>query len=224
MVDPAGAYLFFLGVASGLALLTLTAYRYVSPLWLRWLLRLVGLFVLSRYVAMALFTAEDAVHRVWSLRYCWFATSVGVTLPSVIAIDQLLRHPALSPKKLLIWFSPFLLVYAVVILFARMTPAPDPVIGWIPRLQLGWQLLLAAVQTIFVLGFVGICGVVIRKVPVAAVRSALSLLAVSHLYLGFDGLLLALGRWYFRPFLFSEMLALVSIWHAYETSVRLHGR
>ena len=221
MTPLAGAYLFLLGLASGVALLTITAYRYVSPTWLKWLLIGTGAFVISRYVSMALFTNADAPQRFWVLRHCWFASSVGLTLPSVMVIDQLLRHPAMSPAKLLRLFSPFLIAYGSVILFGTMRPEPDRVMGWVPHLTGSWHWLLSFVQVGFVLGFIGICIGLIQKIPSPPIQRALLGLALAQGYLGVDGLLLALGRWYFRPFLYSEMLTLLALWYAYETSARL---
>ena len=214
----AGRYLFLLGLASGVALLTMTAYRRVSPAWVKWLLTVSGIFVISRYVAMALFATTTSPEHVWAWRRCWFATSVGLTLPSVFAIDQLLRHPAMTPKKLLGWFSPFLLAYGVLILFANATPAVDQLIGWAPRLTPGWRLFTSVVQSVFVVVFIGISALLMWNVPSRSIRTALLGLILGHLALGLDGLLLALGVWYFRPFLYSEMLTLFAIWHAYETS------
>ena len=210
------AYLFCLGLACGLALLTLTAYRRVSPPWLKWLLIGLGLFVMSRYVTLALFTQAKAVQQFWALRHCWLATSVGITLPSVIAVDQLVRHPAMTPKRLLMWFAPFLIVYVAVIAAGHFTPMPDPVIGWALKLSPTWQSLLSIVQGIFVVAFVSGCLLLIRKLPSRPIRLALAGLIAAHLYLAVDGLLLALGGWYFRPFLFSEMLTLLALWHAFS--------
>ncbi len=138
-----------------------------------------------------------------------------------MAIDQLLRHPAMSPAKLLRTLSPLLAVYAVIILFGRMTPSPDHVAGWLPHLEGGWRWLLSSVQAIFVIGFLGICVALIRKIPSIPIRRALAGLILAYLFLALDGVVLAVGWWYFRPFLFSEMLALLAIWYAYDTSARL---
>ena len=216
-------YLFLLGLASGIALLTITGYRRVSPAWLKWLLVMSGMLVISRYLTMALFTSAEAPQRFWALRHCWFATSIGLTLPSVFAIDALLRHPAMTPNKLLSWFSPFLIAYSAVILLADGTPVADKVVGWTPSLSAGWRTFVSTVEGVFVLGFVGTCALLMRNIASRSIRIALLGLALGHSYLGLDGLLLALGAWYFRPFLYSEMLTLLAIWHAYETSASLHG-
>jgi len=221
MPSAAGVYLFLLGLACGVAVLTTTSYRRVSPRWLRWLLFASGAFVMSRYVTMALFTATDAPRYFLALRPCWFATSVGLTFPSVFALDQLLRHPVMTPKKLLLWFSPFLAVYGIVLMFADVTLGPDRLVGWALHLGAGWQLLLSLAQGLFVVGFIGISVMLMRKIPSASIRLALLGLVAGQAYLGLDGVLLSLGRWYVRPFLYSEMLMLLALWHAYETSARL---
>ncbi len=218
MTPLAGGYLFLLGLASGITLLAMTSYRRISPTWLKWLVMATGLFVFSRYVTLALFTWPDAPQRFSALRHCWLATSVGLTLPSVVAVDQLIRHPAMTPKKLLRWFSPFLAAYAAVILFGRFTAVPDPVAGWTLDLAPGWERLVAVVQSVFVAGFLCIAGMLARKIPVTQIRVALGGLMLAQAYLGLDGILLAMGRWYMRPFLFSEMAALLAIWYALETA------
>ncbi len=217
-------YLFLLGLAAGLALLATTAYRRVSPTWLKWLLIALGLFTASRYVVMALFTHPEALHRFWGLRRCWLATTVGLTLPSVFAVDQLLRHPAISPAKLLRWLSPLLLAETAVIALGRLTPAPDRVIGWLPRLSAGWQVFLSLTQGLFVISFIAVAFLVMRKIPSRQIRFSLLGLVIGQGYLGFDGVVLASGHWYFRPFLYSEMVALVTLWYAFETSAALRER
>ena len=221
MASLAGIYLFLLGLASGMAVLTLTAYRRVSPAWLRWLLIASGAFLISRYLAMAFFATTESPERVWGWRHCWFATSLGLTLSSVFAVDQLIRHPAISPKKLLAWYSPFLIIYGAVILFAQMTVVPDKVAGWAVRLSPGWQRLLSTTHGVFVLAFLSICALLMRKIPSRPIRTALLGLILAHGVLAMDGTLMALGVWYFRPYLYSEMLALFALWHAYETSASL---
>lgn len=220
-MPPEGAlYLFLLGLASGVALLTISAYRRVSPGWLKWLLVACGALVISRYATMALFASAETPEQVWGFRHCWFASYLGLTLPSVFAIDQLLRHPAMTPKKLLAWFSPFLLAYGALILAADASPVADPVMGWMPKLSPGWRLFASSVQGVYILGFVGISVMLIRKVPVPSIRIALLGLILAHLALGLDGLLLSLGAWYFRPFLYSEMLTLFALWYAYQTAAQ----
>jgi len=223
MSAEAGAYLFLLGLASGVALLTTSALRRVSPPWLKGLLTASGLFVISRYVTLALFATAQSPERVWGWRHCWFATSLALPLQSAFAVDQLVRHPAMSPNKLLRWLSPFLLIYSAVILFADVEPVPDRVVGWSLRLAPAWRVVLASAHGLFVAGFLAVCALLIRKVPSRPIRIALLGLALGQACLALDGLLLALGAWYFRPYLYSELLMLIALWHAYETGATLQG-
>jgi hypothetical protein len=213
-----GVYLFLLGFSSGIVLLTLTAYRRVSPPWLRWLLGAVGLFMLGRYVTMALFAAAERPEPLWALRHFWFATSFGLPLSSAFALDQLIRHPAMTPKKLLVRLAPLLLAYAAVILFGRMSPAPDRIIGWTLHLSPGWQRLLSATHGLFVAGFLGICALLTRKLPAGATRTAVLALAAGQALLAVDGLIVASGGWYVRPYLYSELFMLAALWFAFETA------
>jgi len=213
-------YLFLLGLAFGITVLTIRGYRRVTPRWLRSFLIATGCFVASRYLAMALFTTADAPSRFWAWHYCWFASSIGLTIPSVFAVDQLLRHPAMTPTKLLRWCAPLLVIYTAVIVCGRVSPGQDP-LGWIPRLGGRWQLALNITQAVFVVCFIGICGLFMAKVPSRLIRIALLGLMLAQSYLAVDGIILVLGHWYFRPYLYSEILALLAIWNAYETGARL---
>ena len=221
---PAGAiYLFLLGLAAGIALLTVSSYRHTSPAWLRWLLTLSGLFVASRYLAMALFAATDTPQRVWGFRHCWFATSLGFPLAATFAVDQLTRHPAMTPTKVLRWLAPFLAVYATVILVAPMTASPDRIAGWTLHLSTGWREVLGITHLSFTVSFLVIVFMVMRKIPSRPIRVALGGLAGGFLILTLDGLLSALHVWYFRPYLFSELFMLLALWHAFDTASSLQN-
>ncbi len=171
-------------------------------------------------MAMVLFTAADAPDRFWAWHYCWFASSIGLTIPSMFAVDQLLRHPAMTPTKLIRWCAPFLLVYAAVILFGQVSPAHDA-LGWVPHLRGAWRMVLGTTQGVFVIGFISICGFFMTKVPSQPIRIGLLGLALAQGYLALDGILLALGRSYFRPYLYSEIFALLAIWLAFDIGARL---
>lgn len=213
-----GWYLFWLGLATGAAWLAMSAYRFVSPRWLKWLLWASGLLVMSRYLTMAILATSAQPPVWWLLRRLWFASVVGLTFPGVVALDQLVRHPAMTPKKLLIRFSPFLLAYALVLLLGRIELESHPVIGMRPRL-VGWAVgVLACAHTAFILVMLGLGFLLAKKLPSPPIRLALAGLMAAYAYLGADGVLLAVGRWYPWPFLYSEILALVALWLAFDTA------
>ena len=215
-----GCYFFLLGLASGLALLTLTAFRRVSPGWLRCLLLASGGFVISRYLAMAAFANAARPEAVWPWHYGWFATSLAIPLQTAFALDQLIRHPGMTPKTVLLRFIPWLATYLAIILFGRMEAAPDRVMGWTVHLTPGWQRLLAATHATFVLAVVSLVAMSARRLPSSPIRLALWGLAASQLLLALEGILAGLGHWYVRPYLYSEACALVALWYAYDTASR----
>ncbi len=152
----------------------------------------------------------------------WFASAIGLALPSVVAVDQLVKHPAMTPQRLLLYLAPFLAAATAVMLFGTYAAHPDPLVGWTLRLGPAWRALIAVSQGVFVVGFIGVSLMIMRKFPSRPTRLALLGLVAGHVYLGIDGLVLALGGSYFRPYLYSEMLTLIAIWHAYETGATLH--
>ena len=179
--------------------------------------------IISRYVTQVLFAVADRPERVWALRHCWFATSLGFPLLSAFAVDQLIRHPAMTPTKLLRWLAPFLVIYGAIVLAAPMTASPDPVAGWAVHLVPWAQRLLGATHLAFTAAFIGACVLLMRKIPSAPIRVALLGLVAGFALLSLDGILSALRIWYFRPYLFSELAMLLALWHAYDTAASLQN-
>ena len=223
MSGGAGAYLFLLGLACGVSLLPLSLYTGLSPRWVRWSLVLVGSLAAGRYLAMAAFAVIDDPQRIWMWHRLWFGSAIGLTLPGVFALDALVRHPAMTPKKLLRRLAPLLAAYAILALFAQAHPVQDRLMGWKIELEPAGRIVAALVQAAFVAGMIGVCAILIRKVPVPEIRGALALLALAYAALAVDGIVLAVGGWYARPFLYTEMLASLSLWHAFRTAAAIHG-
>ena len=148
---------FLLGFAAGLALLTLTAYRHASPAWLRWLLILLALLMAGRYAVLTLISL-NAPERLVS------AAFPALALSAVMAIDHVVRHPAMTPRKLLQWVLPFLFLDGAVILLQ----------AW----RLTWIL-----HSLFAAGFAAVCVMLGRKIPSRPIRQALAALAAGQLLL-----------------------------------------
>ena len=223
MTPHASAYVFLLGVAAGLTVLTMTAYHRVSPSWLKWLLLATSLLTLSRYIAIARFADATYPDQLWSWGYSDYAKSIGFTLPSVMVIDQLLRHPKMSPQRLLRWIAPLLLTDALMISVVTLAPQLDRLLGgWVPHVTSGWRWAFIGVQGLFVIGFIGAIVFLLRQPYLAQpARRAFWGLLLAYVALGVDGVSLALGTWSVRPTLYSDMVALLAIWYAYDTSATL---
>ncbi|MBI2885239.1 MAG: hypothetical protein HYY15_03595 [Candidatus Omnitrophica bacterium] len=216
-MSPAGGwYLFCLGLAAGLAVLAMSAYLAVSPRWLRWMLLGCGMLMILRYLCMtSLALLLTPPNSFWLHRF-WFGSTIGLTFPTLVALDQLVRHPAVTPRLLLRWYAPFFGVFLLVLLFGRIQLVSDPLIGLRPTL--GWfglgPLILA--DTVFVAGVFGLCAVLWRRLTSLPIRLALAGLLAAYAALAIDGLSLLTGGWVERPFLFSEMLALAALWAAFH--------
>ena len=223
MSGGASAYLFLLGLACGVSLLPLSLYAGLSPRWLRGMLALLGALAAGRYLAMAAFAAVDDPYKIWFWHRLWFGSAIGLTVPGIFAVDALIRHPAMTPEKLLRKIAPLLAAYAILALFAQVKPVPDRLMGWNIELAHNWKVLAALVQAVFVSGMIAMCVLLIRKIQVSSIRTALILLAVAYAGLAADGILLAFGGWYARPFLFTEMLVNLSLYHAFRTASALQG-
>ena len=206
-MSPTGAPAFLLGLAAGLAFLPLTAYRHVSPSWLKWLLMATGLLLIGRYAVTAyLYTAAtvNMTAVITMLVSClWLVGFIGFTLPAAFAVDQIIRHPAMTPKKLLWWYVPL------------------PVVVGVPLVS-GHHFILVMVQTVACLGFAGACLTLCRKLPSPPIRRALLGLVLAY---GGLGTLLILSRcllgFALVSLLYPEMAALAALWYEYETSARL---
>ena len=165
-IDPGAAwYLVCLGLALGMTVLAMTAYARISPRWLRWSLLASGAFVACRYLTMAAFASSADPEALGAIKRCWFASSIGLTFPGAVAVDQLVRHPAMTPKKLLRWLAPFLLVYTAVLLFGRFELADDPIAGASVKL-LGWgRAVIIVAHSAFVAGISWVTLQLIPKLP-----------------------------------------------------------
>lgn len=214
-----GSELFLLGVACGLTVLPITTYRRVSPLWLRWLLIGAGLLVITQYIARALLLTPEGLQKFWDFRYFLFSTTVGLSLPTVFAIDGLIRHPAITPQKLLKWTLPWLLIEGTILIIgAGVTKiqilSPDSTLHFHPL----WQWALAIGQGLFSLTGILFCGLLIQKISSSPIRCALLGLALGHTGFGLAHILLAAQIGSVNSLVFCELFLLLALWHAYETA------
>ena len=76
------------------------------------------------------------------------------------------------------------------------------------------------VEGLFLIVVVGACLMLWRKIPSAPIQRALLVLALAYGCLGVSVLLAGCGTGY-TLLLYAEMVALLALWYAYETSARL---
>ncbi|MBI4597675.1 MAG: hypothetical protein HY737_04645 [Candidatus Omnitrophica bacterium] len=195
-MNPADIYL--VGLASGVVLLPITSFRRLSPLWLKLLLVAAGCLLIIRYLMLGLPDPVAPPMGRWSAPFVRLTGAIGVTLPGIFAMDQLIRHPAMTPQKLLRWCAPLI--------------ALDLVTCWrIPLAML--------VQGAVGLGLASACAMLGGKIPVPSIRKPLAILGLAYGMWAAANLLIGLAtaiplRW----MLLAELNLMLAVWHAFDMS------
>jgi hypothetical protein len=146
---------FTAGLSTGLALMLLLSFRPLSPRWLRWNLYLDGLF-------LAAFSAtRGAVEATAYAQYSSFVLTLSLALPSLFAIDQLVRHPAMRLQRLSMAASIAFLVIVLCYVLEGFTQARL----W-GRLSLVWGACVALAIAFMAVRF-------LKSVPHPTVKAAL---------------------------------------------------
>ena len=211
-----GWYGFFLGLAAGMAVRAATAYRTVSPRWLRWLLLGLAALVASRYVTLMVWANSAEPSRWLWLRHCWLASIVALPLPSLLALDQLVRHPSWSAMRILRYCSPVLVLYALIMLFGPGALQPHPLAGWVPELRMPWRAALIVVQSVFVLVFAVLCTLLILRMRSRRVRLAVSGLLLGHVSIALAHVPAVAQHAGHCALLLTEIFTLAAIGHAFD--------
>lgn len=214
-------YCFLLGLSAGVALLATTSYRRVSPTWLKWSLLASGTLLMAHYLTLALFTSPTPPQHLWALRFLWHLMPITLLFPAVMAIDQVLRHPAMSPTTLLKWLAPFLVADILMIVLAQSTVIPHPITSWMLSMDRGFVILSTLLHEAILVTVISVCLLVIRKPLPHLMRQALGVLALGCTVLGLALTLVAARAWDRIPLLISELLMLLALWHAYEAGAEL---
>ena len=192
---PAAGAPFLLGFSVGVCLLPLAASHRASPTWIRGVVAGVTLFIMARYLAIA----ADLTAPGWSLPLLAFPTA-GTAFVGVLAVDQLIRHPAMSPRRLVAWCA--LALAAHLALLAG-----------------GWRWAALAL----LLAFSGACGgaslVFARAIPDRRIRAALLGVGGAQVVV-IAASLLVLKHGQLAPTLIAAMVANLAAWQALESSGR----
>jgi len=167
---------------------------------LRWLLVASGVLLVGLYATRPVIILRQA--QTWVFSSWWAARFIGLTLPAVFAVDQLIRHPAMTPQTLLRGY-----VVVLVIVFAAL--GLSPLVG----------ALHFFIQIAFLLGFTGVCLMLMRKIPSPPIQRTLLVLALAYGYLALTLLWLSPASLY--PYPYPDMVCLVVLWYAYETGAQL---
>ena len=223
MPPTAVLYVFTLGVAAGLTLVIMGAYGRLSPRWLQVLLLASGALLAARYIGLTfLFVAPHEIPT-QLLGIVWRSAPISFLLSSAVAVDQLLRHPAMTPKKLVRWMSPFLFAFALISLLAPTVLAGDPRVGWALCLPSLWGVALVAVQGVVAVVILGLGIFLARKIPSKPIIEALLLIGMAQAMwtCAIAGTGLRCTTAPPAP-LTGDLLLLVALWYAFDRADPAH--
>lgn len=209
---------FLLGLSTGVSALWFSEYLLLSPGWFRWVLVVSGIGVMSRYLLLFLTMISWVPWPGGVIRLIEVWAAIGLTLPCAVALDQLVRHPAMTPKKLLLRYAPMAAAFAPLLILGHASRWPDPVLGAIVGLSGSDAKALAILHGAFALITVWIVALLIRKLPGLPLRRAFTALAATQVLLTAQRLAGSLTWLDVRLVLAAEAAVLAAIWAALKTS------
>ena len=110
----------------------------------------------------------------------------------------------MTPAKLLQWYAPFCALYGLAACFADLALM---------------ERLFAIIHSLFGAAIVAVGLLLLRRVPAGAIRNALLLLMAAYASFASEAVI---GAFLLSDgFRYLELLVLLALWHAYETSARL---
>lgn len=199
--------IYLTGIASGTVLLAMSAYRHASPVWLKWLLWITGLFLILRYTLTVLFLESGSLHFFQLQSYRWAVATACLCVPALFVIDQMLRHPAMSPEKFARIALPAILIQALCVLFGDQFAF----LGWVSF----------GVFQLFALALVVFCIRLWPQIPNTLLKRALSILIAALAFLAGESIMSLMGSTLSASGVLAEILMLAALWHTYETSFTL---
>ena len=197
----AGFYM--LGLVTGTALFPVWTFGRVSPSWMRGLILGCQLVIAAHYCLLGQMPPAGPDDLQW-FRPVWLAQGAQVIVSAVV-LDQLIRHPAMSPRRLLLAAGPFAAV-----------PVLAAIIG--PGAWTAWG--TEGALTAFHLLYAAVGGFLLLKIRMRRLQGMLALLLIAHL--AFWASQSRLVPW--RSSAWADVVLYCSLAFAYQTSAALHDQ
>ncbi len=191
----------------------------VKYVGLRWILTGLFTFSMLRYFTLIAYGDSPSLGQLESLRYFYLATSIGLTIPTALAVWYI--SPQLREKVnyivYLLFFIPWIAFYLYVIITQPTQIAIAPEFGYDLLLVAPFGEYLSVVQGSFVAVIVLLCliGIIMYKHPL--LRSQFVFLIIAQIGLTIDGLSIANGvtTRLFHPFTITEIIGFIAIYYAF---------
>lgn len=184
----------------------------------------IGLFIFSmtRYIALIIYGDHASMETLNLLRYFYFATSIGLTLPTASAVWYVtpLYREKVSYLKYLACFLPWILFYVFVIFAQPTSIEPGPYFGYTLALTGNFSHYLAIVQGSFVTVIIILSIIGIIKYKNVQMRVQYVIIILAQIVLAIDGILQGRDiRTAVPPFTLSEI---IGFWAVYEVFKMKH--
>ncbi|ONI44443.1 hypothetical protein AN641_07240 [Candidatus Epulonipiscioides gigas] len=181
---------------------------------------LIGLFTFSmlRYFTLIIYGDSPSLSQLESLKYLYNTTSIGLTIPTALVIWYITPHlrQKLSYITYLLYFSPWILFNAFIIISQPTEIVIAPNFGYVVRFVGEYNNYISHVQTTFVVIIILLClvGIISYKNPI--LQSQYALILFGQVVLAFDGLRIVKGieTRLLNPFTVTEIIAFVAIYYA----------
>lgn len=194
---------------------------------LRKILWLLLAFTATRYMTLIVYGDHPNLGQLESLRYFYFASSIGITMTTVLAVWYAvpLYREKLSAACMLLCFLPWQLFYGYVIIGQPTEIVKGEYFGYMLRLVGQFPFYLSIVQgsfTVVILGLI-IIGFVKFKHP--KIRVQLFFLMAAQLLLSLDGISFGKGGMHvFVPFTVTEAFAFMAAYYTFRNAVKSIGK
>ncbi len=182
---------------------------------------LMGLFCFSilRYLTLIVYGDTPTLFHLEILRYFYFATSMGLTVPTMIAVWYITPHfrNSIPYWKFILFFSPWILFYLFVIITQPTEIVMGQTFGYNLILVPPFQQYLAIVQGTFVIIILLLCtfGILQYKHPI--LRSQYVALILAQILLAIDGFLIMKtgATSLIPPFTVTEALGFLAVYYSF---------
>ncbi len=177
-------------------------------------------FSLFRYFTLIVYGDSPDYHLLNGLRYFYFATSLGLTIPILTAIWHItpLYREKIKYPILLLLFSPWILFYLYIIIKqpTRIVVAKD--FGYTLQLTGNFRWYLSIMQGSFIIIALILCFIGIAKYKDSLLRRRYFVLIVAQVALALDGLsyfLPLFNIFIFPQFTLTEVLGFLAVLYAF---------
>lgn len=176
------------------------------------------MFTGLRYIALIVFTLSANIDILKVFSYFYYASSIGITIPSLFALWYIIPRFRERIKEwiVLLLVSPFIFFYFNLIYLQPVQIIKHGSLGYRLQLMAPWNQWLSIFQGIFTLMVFGMCFYGFRRYQYKFPRSQYLLFILGYTLTTIDGLCMLFKAVYpIEPFVFSEAFILIAILYAF---------